>query len=63
MNKKGLEYGWNMAVYSSLEHIHGQDYVTSCYKEEPQQSWKRIVDHMHDIYPIATDKQIKKLLK
>ncbi|MCI5640751.1 MAG: hypothetical protein MR316_07240 [Lachnospiraceae bacterium] len=63
INKKGLEYGWNVAVYSSLEHIHGYDYVTSCYKEEPQQSWKRIVDHMHDIYPIATDKQIKKLLK
>lgn len=38
LNKKGEEYGWDMAVYSSLEH-------------------------MHDIYPIATDQQIRKVLK
>lgn len=56
-------YGWDVAVYSSPEHIYGCDYVTSCYKEDPQKSWKRIVDYMHEIYPIATDKQIKKILK
>lgn len=63
VNKKGEEYGWDVAVYSSPEHIYGYDYVTSCYKEDPQESWKRIVDYMHEIYPIATDKQIKKILK
>ena len=25
--------------------------------------WQKIVNHMHEIYPIATDKQIKKALK
>lgn len=63
VNKKGLEYGWDVAVYSSLEHIYGYDYVTSCYKDNPQESWNMIIRHMHDIYPIATDMQIKKLLK
>lgn len=63
VNKKGLEYGWDVAVYSSLEHIYGYDYVTSCYKDDPQESWNMIIRHMHDIYPIATDMQIKKLLK
>ena len=63
VNKKGEEYGWDVAVYSSPEHIYGYDYVTSYYKEDPQESWKRIVDYMHEIYPIATDKQIKKILK
>ena len=63
VNKKGEVYGWDVAVYSSPEHIYGYDYVTSCYKEDPQESWKRIVDYMHEIYPIATDKQIKKILK
>lgn len=28
-NKKGIEYGWDVAVYSSVEHIYGYDYVTS----------------------------------
>lgn len=63
VNKKGVAYGWDVAVYSSPEHIHGYDYVTSCYKESPQDSWNRIVEHMHEIYPIATDKQIRKVLK
>lgn len=62
-NKKGIEYGWDVAVYSSVEHIYGYDYVTSCYKEEPAESWNRLVEYMHETYPIATDKQIRKLLR
>lgn len=62
-NKKGEEYGWNVALYSSLEHIHGYDYVTSCYKDAPQDSWKKIMKYVQEIYPIATEKQIKKVLK
>ena len=63
VNKKGIEYGWDVAVYSSIEHIYGYDYVTSCYKDNPQDSWKQLVDYMHEMYPEATDKQIRKILK
>ena len=63
VNKKGVEYGWNVAVYSSIEHIYGYDYVTSCYKDDPGDSWRQIADHMHEIYPVASDKQIRKVLK
>ena len=28
------------------------------YKEDPKVSWERIVEHMHEFYPIATDKQM-----
>ena len=62
-NKKGEEYGWNVAMYTTPECMWGYDAVTACYKEEPSQSWQRIVNHMHDIYPIATDRQIMKVLK
>lgn len=41
----------------------GYDYVTSCYKDNPQDSWKQLVDYMHEMYPEATDKQIRKILK
>ena len=58
-----LEYGWDVAVYSSIEHIYGYDYVTSCYKDNPQDSWKQLVDYMRKMYPEATDKQIRKILK
>ena len=43
--------------------IYGYDYVTSCYKEEPAESWNRLVEYMHEAYPIATDKQIRKSLR
>ena len=62
-NKKGVEYGWDVAIYSTPEHLWGYDTMTSMYQEEPQQSWEQIVNHMRDIYPIATDQQIRKVLK
>lgn len=33
------------------------------YIKSPKESWDDIVRHMNDIYPIATDAQIKKILK
>jgi len=61
-NKAGQEYGWPIAVYSRPEHLWGYEYVTSAYQEEPDVSAKRILDHMMEIYPIATEKQIRKVL-
>ncbi len=61
-NKKGEGYGWNVAVFCMPEHLHGYKYVTSAYKEKPEESAKRIADHIRDIYPIATEKQIKKII-
>ena len=53
----------DVAVYSSIEHIYGYDYVTSDYKEKPEASWQKIVSHMDILYSSATEKQIKKILK
>ena len=41
-NKKGENYGWPIAVYATPEHLWGYDYVTSAYKESPEESAKRI---------------------
>ena len=62
-NKKGQEYGWNVAEYCAPEHLWGYDAVRADYSIDPKDSWKKIVNHMHEIYPIATDKQISKVLK
>ena len=61
-NKKGEEYGWAIAIYSTPEHLWGDDYITSAYKEKPEDSANRIAEHLRDIYSIATEKQIKKIL-
>lgn len=62
-NKKGVEYGWDVAVYATLEHAFGADLVTAAYKESPAESGKRIYDHMREIYLIATENELKKILK
>lgn len=61
-NKKGQEYGWAIAVYSTPEHIFGYDLVTAAYNEKPDESSNRIAEHIRDVYPIATEAQIKKLI-
>ena len=62
-NKKGEAYGWHVAVYSTPEEVYGYKHITSRYNEAPQTSKQAIIDHIKDIYPIATDKQIEKIIK
>ena len=61
-NKKGEEYGWPIAIYSTLEHLFGYDYVTSAYREQPEESWERIVNYLNDVYPIAKEKDIQRVI-
>lgn len=61
-NKKGQAYGWSVAVYCMPEHLWGYEMVTAAYKEEPSASGAKISQHMREIYPIATEKQISKIL-
>lgn len=61
-NKKGVNYGWSIAIYSTPEHLWGYDHVTSAYKEEPMESWKRIAGRMNAICPTATEGQIRRVI-
>lgn len=61
-NKKGQEYGWDVSEYTTPENMWGYDAVTAGYKESAKDSWMKIEGHMKDIYPNATDRQIKKVL-
>lgn len=62
-NKKGEEYGWNIAIYATPEHIFGRELVTSKYSEDGEKSKNTILKYLQDIYPIATEKQILKIIK
>lgn len=61
-NKKGENYGWTIAVYSTPEHLWGYDHVTSAYIEDPAESWERIAKRMNDICPTATEAQIRRVI-
>lgn len=61
-NKAGQKYGWPIAVYCTPEHLFGEELVSSAYKEAPDRSGERILEHIRDVYPIAGEKQIRKIL-
>ncbi len=60
-NKSGNEYGWGIAVYCLPEHLWGYDYVTGAYREEPKDSALRIIRHVRELFPEASDRQIFKV--
>ena len=62
-NKKGVAYGWPVAIYAMPEQLWGYEHITSAYKEEPSVSKERILAHMREHYPSATEKQLKKVLR
>lgn len=61
-NKKGELYGWPIAIYSKPEAIWGRELVASQYSEDPSQSGEAIAKHIMDVYPIATTKQINRII-
>ena len=62
-NKKGEEYGWSIAIYTTPEHRFGYDFVTSAYKEEPSVSRNRIYQNVRERYPGADEKALKFILQ
>lgn len=61
-NKKGAEYGMPVCVYAKPEALWGYEMVAAAYKEEPETSGKRILEHMRELYPDAEEKEIKKVV-
>ncbi len=61
-NKNGDEYGWGIAIYCLPEHIFGEEYVKSEYKEDPKESARKIVCRIKELYPDVTDRQIVRAL-
>ena len=62
-NKRGQDYGWEVAVFSMPEHIFGHDLVTSAYREEPADSFRRILARLREFYPEAEERTLLKVLK
>ncbi len=61
-NKRGDEYGMAVSIMLPPESIWGYDKVASAYSEEPADSWKRIFEHVRELYPEADEKNIIRLI-
>lgn len=62
-NRFGKEYGWPVAVYAQPELLWGYEYVSSAYTEEPEESFRRMEEHVAGLFPDASKKQISRILR
>lgn len=58
----GKPYGWGVAKYSTPEQLFGYEFVTDAYQLEPEESRKRICEHLAGRLAGVTEKQILKLI-
>ena len=56
VDKHNNEYGWGWSLLSTPEELYGREACTC--DRTPEESFKRIYDHLRSILPDATDKQI-----
>jgi hypothetical protein len=62
VNKKGLEYGWPVSVYSTPEALWGYDHIASAYSFDPAESRQKLRDHLKKHFPEANDLEIDVVL-
>ena len=61
-NKQGDEYGMTVSIPLTPEAMWGYDRVTAAYREAPEKSWERIMEHVKSLYPDAPEREIEKLI-
>ncbi|MBQ9015387.1 MAG: hypothetical protein IJ109_04640 [Firmicutes bacterium] len=63
IDKKGNEYGWGVAEYTTPEQFLGEAFTGNVYRRDPKESYERIRQHLHEILPEADDEAIRKILR
>lgn len=61
-DKNGKEYGWGVSEYSTPEKLFKERFTDYVYTRSPQQSWKKLYDHLKEMFPDADEKDIIKFL-
>ena len=62
INKKGQAYGWHIAAITTPETKWGYDFIAEGYKEQPADSWEKIRAHILELFPMAEEQNVKKLM-
>ena len=62
-DKNGNRRGWGVAQYSTPERFMGEAFTEKVYQLEPEESYARLLEHLHGLFPAASEKELKKILK
>ena len=62
-DKKGKQYGWGVAEYSTPERFMGSDFKECVYSKSPKESYERILTHLRNLLPNVSEETLRKFLK
>ena len=62
IDRHGVPYGWGVARYSTPERMFGEEYVTGAYDRAPEESRRRIAQHLSRVLPHASEEQILRVV-
>ncbi len=62
LNKKGLPYGWPIAIYAMPETLWGYGHISSAYSTQPARSKELIYRQVQSRFPGATESALEKVL-
>lgn len=62
LDSKGNPYGWGIARYATPESHFGEDFTGRVYSRTPEESARRILDHLEKLLPQATPAQLRAIL-
>ena len=62
-DKTGKQYGWGVSEYSTPEKLFGKDFTDTVYRRSPDESRKRLYDHLSEMFPDADDRVIDTFLR
>lgn len=62
-DKKGQQYGWGVAEYSTPEAFLGDGFTKCVYDKSPEESYEKVFMHLKKLLPGVEEAAIKKFLK
>ena len=63
LDRQGKPYGWGVAEYSTPEKHLGREFRKNVYRRTPEESFERVLNHLKEILPNASEKALRQLLK
>lgn len=63
MDQSGNRRGWGVAEYSTPERFMGEAFSEQVYKRSPEESYERLLDYLHHLFPQLPEHAIKKFLR
>ena len=63
LDRQGKPYGWGVAEYSTPEKHLGQAFRETVYRRTPEESFERVLNHLKEILPNASEKALRQILK